>query len=786
MSESPYARRAYFYLEQGYCVIPIAPGTKRPGSYSEADGWRGMHDWERFFKRMPTEIETEIWDKWPDAGIGLLLGKQSGVIGLDRDYDTDGTDALDRLIPYTPVKKKGKKGYTAFFRFNGEKSCSFNIRGMRVLDVLSEGRQTLMPGTLHPDGITYIYLTEDSLEEIKPADLPVLPDNFLDLVAATLAPYQSAEDKKYSRRGYKDTDDKIDTDLSVSQAYFRELNNIALRNLDAWVPKLVHSAKPERDGYRCIATWRNCEKPNVGIHPKGIFDWGGNYPMTALSLVMYANGLPFQKAADMLRSLLPMPQQEQINLTVGGKASAAASTVLPWMRPTSAPAAPVMLPPQTSFDPAPAIPSYISEPPGIMGEIARWINATAPKLQPELAVAAAIALCSTVMGRNYRSQFGNWTSLYMVMVAKSTEGKEHPQACVERILTAAGLENLIGGSGYTSAGAVYSALLKAPAHIATIDELGKLLKISRASGQAHSEAAIDKLIEAFGRGDGVMRPPTYSTMTLSKAQAAGTERMVHNPSITLLGATTPGTFYSALTTDLIMDGFLGRCVVVESSQPRQTTRLVPRTDPPARIIDWCKAVYITGQVDGNLAGVPIADQPASPIELPFDEACTPMMQALEAKLNDIKDESEGEGLDVILGRTVEKSMRLAMIVAKASDPKAKVIKAAHLDWAIAYIQHYDIELVRAVRRERIASQSDADIKRAVKFIRGAAKYASDKRYGVVCAQGLMPHSKLLKLMGMSAKAFSELMQTAVESRVIDRSPMVAEGYNGDVYAVIGE
>ena len=72
----------------------------------------------------------------------------------------------------TPLKKKGAKGYTAFFRYTGERSCSFNVNGVRVLDVLSDGRQTLMPGTIHPDGHAYIWLTEDIIEDYDPADIP--------------------------------------------------------------------------------------------------------------------------------------------------------------------------------------------------------------------------------------------------------------------------------------------------------------------------------------------------------------------------------------------------------------------------------------------------------------------------------------------------------------------------------------------------------------------------------------------------------------------------------------
>lgn len=317
---SPYERVAYRYLERGYSVIPIAPGTKRPGQYSEVDGWRGMSDWQRFNQRLPTELETEVWYTWPGAGIGLLTGKLSGVIGLDRDHDAPGTQELDRLIPYTPVKKKGAKGYTAFFRYNGEKSCSFDVGGARVLDVLSEGRQTLMPGTIHPDGHTYIYLTEDLLEDYDPADLPALPDDFLEQVARTLEPYQTQEDKNHQKKHITsaDADGRINSASSISAQYFHDLNQCALAHLDEWVPKIIPVAEPHNDGYRCVAIWRNCKNPNVSIHPQGIMDWGGGYGMTPIDLVKNARVVTFQKAVEELRALVPLQQPTPISMTVGG------------------------------------------------------------------------------------------------------------------------------------------------------------------------------------------------------------------------------------------------------------------------------------------------------------------------------------------------------------------------------------------------------------------------------------------------------------------------------------
>lgn len=803
VNKSVFAEYGWRLVERGISVVPIAPGTKRPGEWSAEHGWRGMKDWTKYNTRFPTKTEMAIWETWPDAGLGVITGQLSNLTGIDKDYDIENhNDALLALLPYTPVKKRGEKGFTAFYQYNGERSCSFDVNGLRVLDVLSDGRQTVVPPTPHPSGCSYVWISEQTLEDLVSAkDLPKLPDNFMQEVERVLAPLQTEADKKYQKKvlAPKDDNEPINTARSIQAEYFHDLNQQALARLDEWVPKLVQTAKPEKDGFRAIATWRNATNPNVGIHPTGIRDWGGNYGMTPIDLVMYANNLAFAKAAEALRACMPLDEPDPISLN--GFASPApkqipvsnggVATAMPWVKKpiAVAPMPVVQLPPTTSIEPGVAIPSYISNPPGILKDIADWITATAPKAQPELSLAAAIALAATATQRIYRSNLANFTSLYMVMVAKSTEGKEHPQSSVERALNAAGLANLIAGSGYTSAGAVFSALLKQPSHIAVIDEMGKLLKLSRAKGNANGEAAIDKLVEAFGRLNGIMRPPTYSSMSMSAKQikeSSINDRVIHKPAITILGATTPATFYGSLTDDLVSDGFLGRLIVVESVQPRQLARYVDQTDPPEKIIEWLKAVHSPTQRQGNLAEVSVSDLEPVTVEMVIDANCEDIMRAFELQLNELKDQFEQERLDVLLGRTFEKSLRLAMIAAKACDPNAKEVRAEHIQWSQEYVMHYDMALVRAVRKNRMVNQTDGDLKKAIEYIKGAKRMANDPKinqgYRRVLADGAMPHALLLKKMHMKAREFDELMKTAREAAIINvMDNGLHLGYGGQIY-----
>lgn len=764
-----------------------------------------MATWVRFNDRLPSEIEMAHWEKWPAAGIGVVTGKQSRIVAVDKDMDLPeaGEKALLDIIPYSPVAKKGAKGWTRFYRYNGEKSRSFDAGGCRIIDVISDGRQTVMPPTLHPDGMHYTWITEDTLDSINSVnDLPILPDDFFDQIELALEPYQTENEKIIQRRVVHKDSGAINTELSIAGEYYSDINRIALENLDTWVPALIKTAVRHADGYRSIATWRGRVKTrNVGINPQGIRDWGGGYGMSPITLVMYENGLSFQQAVGLLRACIPMNEPEHI--TFGTRSENQQEThqtplnnsVLPdrtslqiqeaYTEPvTTGHASPP--PPPEEIEPGSELPSFIENPPGILGDIARWITATAPKAQPELSLAAAIALCSVIMGRSYSTQFGNMTSLYLIMVAKSGEGKEHPQSAVENVLVAAGLEHLIGGSGYTSAGAVQSALLESPCHIVTIDEIGKLLKLSRASGNANSEAAVDKLIEAFGRLQGVMKAPRYSTMTMTQDAAKKTneKKTVKSPAITLLGATTPGTFYENLTVDLIKDGFLGRCIIVESKRKRQLTQFVPRNPPHKRIIDWCNAVHQRWVIDGVTIDASPPDQEPKIIELPLDHECISELGAIEEEINRAKDVAEGDSMDMLLVRTLEKSIRLSMIAAKARDIHAAAITAKDIKWAYQYVKRYDSLVIDAIKKNRSVNEYDALMKKAVDIIKAAPRLARNpklSKFAAVFADGAMPHNELLRRMHMKSSEFNGMIETAVEARIITRAPGVSLGYAGLVY-----
>lgn len=146
------------YLERGWSVIPIKPGSKLPSIAS----------WKEFQTRMPTEAEIRgWWKRTPKANIALVCGKISGIIVVDIDPKSGGTtEGLE--LPPTLCSRTGGGGQHLFYKWNSR------VIGAKVgvragIDIRSEASYVVLPPSLHASGNTYDWIDEEE----TPADPPL-------------------------------------------------------------------------------------------------------------------------------------------------------------------------------------------------------------------------------------------------------------------------------------------------------------------------------------------------------------------------------------------------------------------------------------------------------------------------------------------------------------------------------------------------------------------------------------------------------------------------------------
>jgi len=386
-----------------------------------------------------------------------------------------------------------------------------------------------------------------------------------------------------------------------------------------------------------------------------------------------------------------------------------------------------------------AAPSYISKnrvikeptelynPPGIIKDIYQYSEQIAQISQPALSLQSALGVGSVAAGRMYKSDMNNFSSLYFMCIAKSGQGKENTKTVIESVLDNSGHIDLMAGDGYTSSGAVYSLLRHKPTHITVMDEFGKRLESIAKSSNSNKEDALQALMEAWGRCHGTIRPDNYSLMNMSsKQQQEAMDRSTIKPAITLMGMSVPKNFYGALSTGRIVDGFLNRFIVVESKLPRVVGKMVPFREPSHAICEWVRKMRETKNEMEELAKNN-SELDFKQRVLTFDNESKDLLTKLAYKLIEEQDALEKDGLEVLLSRTREKAMRLALICALADNHNTNIIRSDITKWAIDYVYYYDQLLVDNCEDKVAGSETESKIKQVLSFIRSQGDIGISKR-----------------------------------------------------------
>lgn len=765
----PYAAVGAKLVERGYSAIPVMPGTKRPG-HMRGGEWIGMSDWrEKYTKRLPSQFEIDIWSR-TEAGVCVVCGPgSSGLVAVDIDTEDELViAALDAVLPVTPVAKRGAKGETRFYlcpdiqEFNGTPSPSFNLpsddgRKYRAVDIIGPGRQTVLPPTIHPDTHQPYRWIGAALEDFDPDDLPRLDPDIAAQIAAALVPFGYEAEQRHAplTAGVE----------SLADRPHRQLNETALGNLGAWVPKLqLYRCKRTHAGYEAVPTWRasNTGRPidkrklNLKIDPKGIRDFGDDKGYTPIDLVMASQGCDLDTAVNFLAGNVGWAPLEII--TIGRKEKAAKDisdleTIEVREVEDDGPRRgdPIV----TSFDPDIDVEPNGSDPfahltnvPGVVGDLIDWITATDRRPNRTLAMAAAIPVVGTLIGRRVAGPTRSATHLYCVGLAKTGVGKQHKLSCAMRAMTAAKAAHHLGPSEFVSMTAFINMLQRQPLSLCPQDEFGAFLaRVNGRNASSHEIGISKSLRMAWGLSFEPFPTPEY---------ASRKSEIIRAPAISIFGMSTFDEFYESLQGRDVTNGFLNRFLILatnERSPPVETTRLeVGKV--PSRLADDLQALY---NWDGTQLGTARLNDPnldPEPELLPWDGDVT------KRAFHDLEKHVEAD-MDArpevasFIARTAEIALRLATIRAAGRLGRGAVIALEDVEWGREVAMASAELMAGDAAKHMIVEMSHGKIaNRILELLR---------------AKGRTKKRDLMRAMGNGVKSrdFDDAMKSLAESGQVD-------------------
>ena len=234
-------------------------------------------------------------------------------------------------------------------------------------------------------------------------------------------------------------------------------------------------------------------------------------------------------------------------------------------------------------------------PPGFCTEFVNYANATARREQPILALLASIALVATLAGRKYRDSYDTRMNLYVVGLAKTGAGKDHARKLTKKLLAACERAGVLVES-FASAPAVVKAVSDRGGEcLALIDELGKYLAVSTGkSAEGFQSQILTVWMKLFTSSDSVYVGESY-------VAADRKEIILDQPILCINGTTTPTTFFAALASKNISDGFMNRllAIAVEDDLP---DNVQPKLQPlPPSLVEMCRFWSSLKAGEGDLA-----------------------------------------------------------------------------------------------------------------------------------------------------------------------------------------
>ena len=291
---------------------------------------------------------------------------------------------------------------------------------------------------------------------------------------------------------------------------------------------------------------------------------------------------------------------------------------------------------------------------------------------PELALAGALSLMSTLTGGKVVDKVRTRTNLFVIGLAPSGGGKDHSRKLNRNILRGAGHNEVVGPERIGSHAGIISTMAEQWLTLFQLDEIGHLVMAMQDRGSPHLVQISAVLMQLFSSADSEWISDAYGDRNKVK-------RLLY-PHAVVYGTSVPEGFWESLTEDNLKGGLIGRCLVFESR--KYVDYQEPSEDEiPGSIIDRARWWLDLKTHAGNLAG---ATGGAHPRRVDRDEAAH---KRLHQHTIDISKRrmSESPIRSAIWSRAAEKTNKLALLFACS--------RAEGEDWPTIQLEDAD----RAIR-----------------------------------------------------------------------------------------
>ena len=392
------------------------------------------------------------------------------------------------------------------------------------------------------------------------------------------------------------------------------------------------------------------------------------------------------------------------------------------------------------------VPDKLLSIPGFIDDVVKLSMQSAPYPNRVLSFTGALALLAFLVGRKVQDKRDNRSNIYLIALADSGTGKDHPRKVNFNIAFRAGVAGAIGDA-FASGEGLEDALFMHPSMLFQADEFDCIFNTLKYSKDNRAESINEKLLKFYGASNTIY-------LLRKKASAKKKDGTVHeiahivNPNLVLLGTAIPQYFYESLSRRVLENGLVARCIIVEAGKRGEAGNPQPITPSDSLIR---AATYLANlDVNGNLTNE--YPKPLIITETPeATAALREVQQECDRRYNFYEAQNEGAA-KALWARAHEKVCKLAMLHGISGNVYNPLITEKSVRWAWKFIDHLTQRMLYMADRYVYENIFDEKCQRAIRKL---------QEHG-----GRLPHSKLLRLLHESADSMKKIAETLQEKGTV--------------------
>lgn len=399
-------------------------------------------------------------------------------------------------------------------------------------------------------------------------------------------------------------------------------------------------------------------------------------------------------------------------------------------------------------------PAFDNELPGRLADLQLAIFDRMRKPSALGAAMVALTVCGHLLGRRVMGPTNLGCNLQTIICAATGRGKDSLVGAPEWLMKPLGedLQATIAGQ-FASRPALHEHLMQQPCTLASIDEVGHMLKAIGNPRDSHMHDLGGFIMELFSSASKTIIPRGRR-----KAKGVVDLEPVKHPHFSLVGATTPAMLGLALTSDMTAAGQLNRlliCCLDDWNGHRQKPRF---NAAPGWWAGWANDLQ-ANYPDPGLHG--------EPLKMSWTKDADAFFWSEEERRDDAL-EGQADMVQQLRRRDCEHALKIAQVVALA-DFKTEVTRS-HLEWSFSFVDRLQWAVLDLCRAEGIlqGSSLDAVAKTAADHLRKhgpktEARLAADCRVFGATKSGDRAH--VMRIMresfGMTSNATGRTFKLAV-------------------------